>query len=131
MIINIEKPLRLFLEVVETEEHVPSMKMQITADVIQFGHELTYRGTTWIACAAWDAFVHGLAESGTSEVALVDMGNHFTLMLGNANGSLELVWEMKKRDASGCVSTASFRAPIDPDTYAHVALQFREFERWW
>ena len=131
MIINIEKPLRLCLGVVETDEHVPSMRMQIAVDVQQFGHKLAYRGNAWFDCATWDTFVQGLAGPDTTKISLVDMGDHFTLTLGVVSGCLELAWEMKKRDTSGAITTATFRSPIDADTFAHVTLQFKEFERWW
>lgn len=131
MIINIEKPLRLCLDVVETDKHVPSMRMQIAVDVQQFGHKLAYRGYAWFDCTTWDTFVQGLAAPDTTKVSLVDMGDHFSLTLGVVSGRLELAWEMKKRDTSGAIATATFRSPIDTDTFAHVTLQFKEFERWW
>lgn len=72
MIINIEKPLRLCLGVVETDEHVPSMRMQIAVDVQQFGHKLAYRGNAWFDCTTWDTFVQGLAAApDTTKVSLL------------------------------------------------------------
>lgn len=131
MVINIERPFRLCLDVVETDEHVPSMKMKITADVQQFGHRLTYSGCVWFDCTVWDMFVRGFAELDVAEISLVDMGEQFTLKLGTTSGRLELDWEMKKRDASGAVTAATFRSPIDADALAHVEHQFKEFGRWW
>jgi hypothetical protein len=131
MEIKLEKPFRLKLDVAETDEHVPSMRMQVLIEVQQFGHSLEYRGTVWFDCSVWDTFVAGLnliREEGTE---LVDMGGHFTLWLGTVFGKPTISWEMKKADVTGAVATAAFRSSVDEDTLVHVRDQFMQFERWW
>jgi hypothetical protein len=131
MEIKIEKPFRLYLDVVETDEHVPSMRMQIVIDVQQFGHSLEYRGSVWFDCSVWDTFVAGLNSTDDGEAQLVDMGGHFTLRLGAVSGKPSISWEMRKAGVTGAVATAAFRSPIDEDTLAHVKNQFVRFDRWW
>ncbi|KWZ31274.1 hypothetical protein [Burkholderia anthina] len=128
MEIKIEKPFRLHLDVVEADEHVPSMRMQVVIDVQQFGHRLEYRGSAWFDCSVWDTFV---SDIGGGEAELVDMGGHFTLRLGEVSEKPEISWEMKKADVTGAIATAAFRAPIDEDALAHVKDQFMQFDRWW
>ncbi|MGO4815703.1 hypothetical protein AB4156_40020 [Cupriavidus sp. 2MCAB6] len=127
MEIKIERPLRLHLDVVEMDEHVPSMKTQIIVEVQQFGHRLEYYGSSWFDCTVWDTFVEGLSSLEVREANLVDMGGHFVLRLGVVNGKPYILWEMKKVDVSGAISTATFRSSIDDDTFAHVKRQFEEF----
>jgi hypothetical protein len=131
MEIKIEKPFCLCLDVVEADEHVPSMRMQVMIDVQQFGHRLEYHGNVWFDCAVWDAFVAVLNSIGKGEAKLVDMGGHFTLWLGEVSGKSVISWELKKADVTGAITTAAFRSPIDEDTLAHVKEQFMQFDRWW
>ncbi|WP_316894270.1 hypothetical protein [Ralstonia mannitolilytica] len=131
MEINIEKPFRLHLDVVETDEHVPSMRAQVIIEVRQFGHSLEYRGSLWFDCAVWDAFSERLNSIGEEQAVLVDMGNHFALRLNAIDGQPKIVWEMKKVDVTGGIATATFQSPIDEDTLAHVKNQFMHFVRWW
>ena len=131
MEIKIEKPFCLYLDVAETDEHVPSMRMQVVIAVQQFGHSLEYRGNVWFDCSVWDTFVTGLNGVGEGVAQLVDMGGHFTLWLGAVSGTPVISWEMRKAGVTGAVATASFRSPIDEDTLAHVKNQFTQFDRWW
>lgn len=131
MEIRIEKPFRLHLEVVETEEHIPSMRMQAAIEVQQFGHKLEYHGSLWFDCSVWTAFASGLSGIDTADASLVDMSDHFALRLSAVSGRREIAWEFRKTDVTGAVSTAAFKSPIDEDTLAHVKHQFEQFEPWW
>jgi hypothetical protein len=131
MEIKIEKPFCLHLDVVATDENVPSMRMQVMIDVHQFGHRLEYRGSVWFDCSVWDAFVASLNGIDEGKSELMDMGGHFTLWLRVVSGKPVVSWEMKKADLTGVIATAAFHSPIDEDTLAHIKNQFTQFERWW
>jgi hypothetical protein len=131
MEIRIEKPFRLHLDVVETDEHIPSMRMQAAIEVQQFGHKLEYHGSLWFDCSIWDAFASGLGSIDTVDANLVDMGGHFALRLSAVSGGSEISWEFRKAGVTGAVATAAFKSPIDGDTLAHVKHQFAQFESWW
>jgi hypothetical protein len=131
MEINIEKPLRLCLDVVEVDEHVPSIRMQVMVEVQQFEHRLEYRGNVWFDCSVWNRFLTGLNNIDERGTELIDMAGHFTLWLGAESGRTTILWRMKKKDTTGAIATADFRASIDEDAFAHVKSQFMQFERWW
>jgi hypothetical protein len=131
MEIKIEKPFCLKLDVIEIDEHVPSMRMHVTIDVHQVGHGFEYRGDVWFDCSVWDLFVTGLKSIGEWEAQLVDMGGDFTLWVEAGAERLEISWEMNKTDVTGATAAATFRAPIDEDTLAHVKNQFMQFDTWW
>nr|CUV29546.1 protein of unknown function [Ralstonia solanacearum] len=127
MEIRIEKPFRFYIDVVETGEHVPSMRMQAAIEVRQFGHKLEYHGSLWFDCSVWDSFVAGLSSIDTVEASLFDMGGHFALRLSALSGKPEISWEVKKAALTGAVATAEFRSPIDEDTVEYVRRQFTQF----
>ncbi|MHA6881648.1 hypothetical protein [Ralstonia pseudosolanacearum] len=131
MEIRIEKPFRLYIDVIETDEHVPSMRIQVEIEVRQFGHSLEYHGSLWFDCSVWDAFVAGLSSIDTAETSLFDMGGHFVLRLSAVSGKPEISWEVKKAALTGAVATAEFRSPIDEDAVECVRRQFKQLNPWW
>ncbi|WP_134167098.1 hypothetical protein [Paraburkholderia caballeronis] len=131
MEIRIEKPFRLSFDVVETDEHVPSMRMQVSAEIQQFGQDISCHGNLWFACAAWDEFVSKLNDLDAVEASLADMNNNFILRLGKSSGAPEISWEIKRSGLDGATVTAAFRSKIDEDTMAHIKSQIEQFPVWW
>jgi hypothetical protein len=131
MQIKIEKPLQLHLDIVETDEHVPSMRIQAEVEVTQFGHKLEYHGSLWFDCSVWDTFVASLNSIDATEANLTDMGGHFILRISTLSEKPEISWEIKKVGVTRASLMATFHSPIDPDTLAHVKHQFTQFEAWW
>lgn len=131
MEVRIERPFHLKLDVIEIDEHVPSMKADVSIHVAQFGQSLEYRGYLWLECACWDTFVSDLSRIDETQAKLTDMGRSFVLAVGTCAGKLDVSWEMKKVAVDGSVTTAACHFPADPDTLAHVKRQFLEFPKWW
>lgn len=131
MEVEIERPFYLKLDVIETDEHVPSMKADVSVRVQQFGQSLEYRGYAWFECACWDTFVSDLSHIYETQAKLTDIEGSFVLAVGICAGKLDVSWEMKKVAVDGSVATAACHFPADPDTLAHVERQFIEFSKWW
>lgn len=131
MEIRIEKPFRLSFDVVETDEHVPSMRMQVSAEIQQFGQDISYHSSLWFACAGWDEFVSRLNDLDAAEASLVDMNNYFVLRLAKSAGIPEMSWEIKRTGLDGATVTAAFSSRIDEDTMAHIKSQIEQFPVWW
>lgn len=131
MEIKIDRPFQLKLEVVATDEHVPSMKADVSVQVQQFGHCLEYRGSLWFECSSWETFVSDLNGIDKTPAKIMDMDDCFVLALGADSGKPEILWEMKKIALDGSIATAACRFPTDFDTLAHVKRQFTDFPQWW
>jgi hypothetical protein len=98
MEIKIEHPIALYLEVVETEDHVPSMHVSVQIAVSQFQHTCRYEGTCWIECVSWERFTDALRGSSWQEAALRDISGYFMLALRRTGEAVLLVWEFTKTD---------------------------------
>jgi hypothetical protein len=127
MEMRIEKPFRLYLNVVETDGNIPSVRTEMAIEVVLFGQRLEYQGGLWFDCSVLNAFVGGMKSKDAGGVQLVDMGGYFSLRVTAAAGKPEISWELTKKDMAGAVVTAAFRAPIDEDTLAHVRNHFVQF----
>ncbi|WDD93024.1 hypothetical protein Bsp3421_003069 [Burkholderia sp. FERM BP-3421] len=131
MNIRIDRPFFLNLDVIETDDYVPSMKMEISVELQQFGSRIDYRGALWFNCSSWDEFVLGLNNIDTADAVFFDMSGYFVLRIRTVSGKPEISWEVKRSDIEGATATVAFRSPIDEDILAHVKRQVEQFPVWW
>lgn len=132
MKIEIKQPIAFCLEVVETDDHVPSMRVQVQIVVEQFQHTCRYDGAFWIECANWDGFVQSLRAPSAEGVALRDMNGCFMLAVQENDERLSLVFEFTKSDVgSSRQMKFAFTSVIDDDLLAKIRDEFLEFPAWW
>ncbi|MFN3295559.1 hypothetical protein [Caldimonas sp.] len=129
--IKLEQPFSLLMEVVETDDHVPSMRVETKITITQFQHMLSYQGSFWIECANWSSFSNALNNSSL-DATLKDMNDHFVLAISENKDKKILYWEFKKTDAGGGKKTIiAFSAEVDDDMLAKIKREFAEFPAWW
>ena len=131
MELKLERPFHLHLDVLETDDRIPSMQMRVSARMQQFEHRCDYQGSLWFDCSVWDTFASGLSSIEENATELVDMGGHFVLRLGLESGAPLISWRLEHADMSGAVCVLAYRSLIDPDDLAYVKRQFMQFDRWW
>ncbi|WGS49998.1 hypothetical protein LFL96_00335 [Paraburkholderia sp. D15] len=131
MDVKIEKPLHLSFDVIETDEYIPSMRLKISAEIEQFGQNISYQSSLWFTCSSWDGFVSGMNDLDAAGASLVDMNNYFILRFCRSAGVLELSWEIKRSSLDGTTVAVSFGSSIDEDTMAHIKNQIGQFPIWW
>lgn len=132
MKINLERPLSLKLEVVEIDDHVPSMRVEVEIVVKQFQHALQYEGAFWIACEDWDRFKETLGSLERGEAVLQDMNGYFMLGIHQDSSGLSLSWNFTKVDLGGGRKTeVAFSSNIDDDMLGKIKDEFSEFPSWW
>lgn len=132
MKIEFEQPLGLTLEVIETDEHVPSMRVNVQIVVAQFQSTSKYEGTFWIECTTWDSFVKSLHGPFEEAVALRDISGCFVIALQKIDGRLAFAWEFAKADVGGNRQVKiAFTSAIDDDVLSKIRNEFLEFPAWW
>ncbi len=131
MEIKFEQPLSLHMEVIETDDHVPSMRVEVKVVVTQFQHAFQYEGAFWIACENWDAFKVALC-SFEGKAVLQDMNGYFVLGVHQDSNGLFLSWDFTKDDLDGGKKTkVAFSSRIDDDVLGKIKNEFLEFPSWW
>jgi hypothetical protein len=131
MEVTIERPFQLKLDVVAIDQHVPSMRANVSVSVEQFGQKLEYCGSFWFDCASLDSFVAALDSVQKKPARMTDMSGGFVFALQAGTEKFEASWEIKRIALEGSVTTVMCRFPIDFDDLAHVKEKFAEFPRWW
>lgn len=132
MDVQFESPFHFQLEVLETDDHVPSLRVSVRIVIEQFHHKYQYDGAFWIECAVWDSFLGALRQPPKEAASLHDMSENFSLSVQQAEQGFTLEWRFTKTDAGGKRQmAANFIAAIDEDALARVRRAFEAFPAWW
>ena len=132
MDIQFENPFKFQLEVLETDDHVPSLRTSVRVIIEQFQHKLQSEGTFWIECVVWDRFVQALRTPSADAVSLHDMSENFMLSVQNTEQGLVLEWKLVKADIGGKRHiTVNLVAAIDEEILARIRQPFDDFPVWW
>ncbi|QET05839.1 MULTISPECIES: hypothetical protein [Cupriavidus] len=113
MQVTIDKPFQLELDVIATDEHVPSMKMDVVVRVQQFRHSLEYRGSMWFEYSCWETFVSSLNDGEARTATLTDMDACLVLALDTSGGAPEICGDFKSVALDGSIAKAACRFPAD------------------
>lgn len=128
--IKLEQPFSLHMEVVETDDHVPSMRVETKIIITQFQHTLSYQGAFWIECEKWSNFTSALNDS-SQDAVLKDMNDYFALTIRKHEHKRIMSWEFKKIGTGNSKSAASFLSEINDDMLGEIRKEFTNFPAWW
>lgn len=130
MDIKISTPIQVTLELLESDDRLPSVKFRFGLETSRMANSLHCSGEIWITCSAFDCFLNGLlGDEGSSRLASIDEGFLFEI-LKNDDGSL-LRWSWRL-DGSFSFSMRSYvEMPIDDDEISVIRNIFDSFPKWW
>jgi len=132
MKIEFEQPLSFALKVIETDENVPSMRVNLQVVVAQFQNICKYEGTFWIECTIWDSFTKSLHGPYEKAVVLRDISGCFLLAIQEIDKNLTFTWEFTKIDVGvNRQMKIAFTSVIDDEVLSKIRNEFLEFPAWW
>ncbi|MBD2786473.1 hypothetical protein ID858_16495 [Xenorhabdus sp. DI] len=127
MDIEINSPINIALEVIELDEHIPSMKFNLAIRVNKFGYSSNVNSQLWVECQCFDAFVDNMRRG---DIALLkDMNGSFELLLNPAQNWLE--WSCAKEDLDGYVTLAKGREKLTDESKRALYEAFNDYPKWW
>ncbi len=127
MDIEITNPINLTLDVVELDEHIPSMKFNLTVQVKKFGYSSMINAQIWIECRYIDDFINKLQGGNTA--LLNDMNGCFELLLNPSQSLLE--WSCAKEDLEGYVTVSKGREKLTDESLNAIYTAFDDYPKWW
>lgn len=127
MDIEITNPINLTLDVVELDEHIPSMKFNLTVQVKKFGYNSMINAQLWIECRYIDDFINKLQDGNTA--LLNDMNGCFELLLNPSQSLLE--WSCAKEDLEGYVTVSKGREKLTNESLNAIYTAFNDYPKWW
>ncbi len=127
MDIEINDPINIILDVVELDEHIPSMKIDITIRVKKFNYSSDVNSQLWIECECFDKFIDNMRRDDLA--LLKDMNGVFELRLNPSQGWLE--WSCVKEDLDGYITSAKGREKLTDESKRALYDAFNGYPKWW
>ena len=128
MDIEITNPIHMTLDVMELDEHLPSMKFNVHIQVEKFGgYKLDIKASVWIECRFFDDFIISMRKG---EAALIrDMNSNFELQIDPSRERIE--WSLLKEDLDGySTSVKGYEQLTDESKHAFYDA-FNNYPKWW
>jgi hypothetical protein len=127
-----ETPVRFSFEVVEKDDHLPSMKGKVRLVVEQFQSRLCYEACLWFECSVWDDFLRSMHNICHEKSCLHDMDDKFNLFLFMREKQLFLGCCAFKEDVGGERHVRfDFESRINEDQWGGIRDKFDDFLTWW
>ena len=100
MKIIFKNPLDFYLEVINTDEHVPSLHIEARVLIEQFQHNFEYKGKFWIKCSDWDQFASSLIDPLQNDSILQDISENLVLQIQKSKNKFSFFWKFLNKFSS-------------------------------
>ncbi|MDE1509050.1 hypothetical protein PWJ72_06210 [Serratia nevei] len=127
MDIEISSPINIKMDVMELDEHVPSLKFSITIRVEKFSYSSEVNSQLWIECQCFDDFVDSMRRGGIA--VLKDMNGFFELRVNPAQSWLE--WSCSKEDLEGYFASVQGKEKLTEQSMRTLYEAFNDYPKWW
>ena len=127
MDIVISNPIELMLEVIEIDEHLPSLHFDVKIRSNIFCYDCEISSKIWIECCHIDDFIASIKKEDIA--ILKDFNDCFELRINSIEGWLE--WSCSKEDLDGCTTSSKGREKIDIESKLEIYEAFNDFPKWW
>lgn len=127
MDIEISSPINIALDVVELDEHVPSLKFSITIRVKKFSYSSEISSQLWVECQCFDDFIDSMRRG--DKAVLKDMNGFFELRVNPVQGWLE--WLCAREDLEGNVTSAQGKEKLTDQSQRTLYEAFNDYPKWW
>lgn len=127
MDIEITSPINITLDVIEFDEHIPSLKFNLAIQVDKFSYSLSVSSQVWLECQYFDEFIDNMRSD---EIAhLRDVNGCFELIVNPVLGWLE--WSCAKEDLHGYTTVSKGREKLTDDAKSVIYAAFNNYPKWW
>lgn len=127
MDIEIKSPIIITLDVIELDEHIPSLKFNLAIQVDKYNFSLSVSSHVWLECQCFDEFVDKLLNDDIAH--LKDMNGCFELIVNPILGWLE--WSCAKEDLHGYITVSKGRERLTDDAKSAMYAAFNDYPKWW
>lgn len=127
MDIAIESPVRISMNVIEFDEHVPSMRLALSIVVKKFSGTFSVDAVCWMECSEFDAFMASIRSGENAKI--VDMNREFSILIDVEN--VRFLWSLSKKDIEGGVVEASGNEILRDGDRERILSAFESYPKWW
>ncbi|MCE4073331.1 hypothetical protein [Pseudomonas nitroreducens] len=127
MDIQIDRPVVFSMDILEFDEHVPSIKASIRLGVAKFNYSLSVDAVIWFECAEFDRFIGSLKVKRLSVFS--DIERNFELEVDFSGRSFS--WVFSKKGLDGRLTSAKGSESIMDDELSCLVNSFSNYPKWW
>jgi hypothetical protein len=127
MKIEVSNPINVIMDVVDFDDHLPSVQFQVSIKVKRFTYELCTSSCLWFECKVFDDFVQEMQKNECA--VLRDIDENFEIIIDPKNDILK--WLMKKEDLDGNISLYQGIENLMPDIRPLIYSIFSSYPKWW
>jgi hypothetical protein len=133
--ISIKRPIGIKLDIIETDNYLPSIKMEVHIEMEHPTGKILYQADDiWFECTHWDNFtatLNQIANNSKGEAFLENMSSNFKVKLIRDGSSIKFNFTVQESNVSDGEASINFSSLIDDDLFNQIKSQFVEFEKWW
>lgn len=127
----IDRPLRLQMEVVDTEDRMQTMQLAVNFALVVQDGAIDYSGLHWVKCSDWRNFVDGLKCAGERKLVLVDLSGELSFGVEvSGSGAIVAISVIRKGMLNRASVRIDYSAKIDQDILMPLIQAFSDFTCW-
>lgn len=127
MDIEITNPINITLDVIELDEHIPSMNFNVVIHVNKFIYSLEINSQLWMECKCIDEFIRNIRDGNIAH--LKDMKGCFELILNPLQGWFE--WSSSNENLDGYITMSRGREKLTDASKFAIYEAFISYPKWW
>jgi len=127
MDIEINHPVIIALDVIDLDDHIPSINFNVVIKVHKFSYDLVVNSNLWIECKCLDEFIENMRYGNIAH--LKGMRGGFELIINSSQNYLE--WVCEKEDLEGNIAESKGREKLNDDSMASIYEAFNAYPKWW
>lgn len=127
MDIIINHPIKIFMETIEVDDHLPSLKFNIKFFINKYDFNAALECNFWVECIVFDSFIKNLQSS---KLAILHDFDHNMKLEINATQK-KMYWFCMKDDLNRNVVKFEGKEQISLDEQKEVLNQFQAYPKWW
>ncbi|MFZ6013043.1 MAG: hypothetical protein ACOYXT_22060 [Bacteroidota bacterium] len=133
--IKINKPFSFSIDILESEDVLPSLKLWLNCALPSFGKKtLEINNEAWIACRDWDKFIDNLFKIMTRELdesILEDLSGNILIKISRIKEQYFLNFYFNKVGALGVGAKCEVNGLIEKDELSNIIEKLNDFDKWW
>ena len=127
MDIYLNGPIEIALDVIEFDEHLPSIKLRVGIVAEKFDGSISVNTCCWVECAVFDLFVESL-KSG-KDALFHDMSNGLSVSVSAEDH--KMAWFYTSTDIDSNEMRAGGNEFLADGDRERIISAFEYFPRWW
>jgi hypothetical protein len=133
--IEINGPIYIVMDVLETEDRLPSMKMDLKCKVRHPTGDLSYHANDiWFSCGEWDAFEMAFGKiinRNKGEAILQDLSELFIFKINIEEKVCKITFSCKEWIIPDSSVVLSGHLNVDKSELDAIKDSFSNFPKWW